>query len=152
GAVAEILKSRNLSRLAGSDLYWDRIVEIESIGNQETYDLQIEGNHNFLANHFMVHNSHSASFALLVYVSAWLKLYEPAAFCAALINSQPMGFYAPAQLVADARRHGVEVRSADVMVSYWDCTLEKTVTRSILSETDSDAKSLQEKSSVAPLA
>ncbi|MFO1304406.1 MAG: error-prone DNA polymerase [Burkholderiales bacterium] len=68
--------------------------------------------------------SHSASFSLLVYVSAWLKRYEPAAFCAALLNSLPMGFYAPAQLVADARRHGVAVRSADVAVSEWDCTLE----------------------------
>src|SRR5262245_17096688 len=68
--------------------------------------------------------SHSASFSLLVYISSWLKLYEPAAFCAALLNSQPMGFYAPAQLVADARRHGVEVRGADVAVSDWDCTLE----------------------------
>jgi len=69
--------------------------------------------------------SHSASFALLVYVSAWLKHYEPAAFCAALINSQPMGFYAPAQLVRDARSHGVEVRAVDVTVSDWDCTLER---------------------------
>jgi error-prone DNA polymerase len=69
--------------------------------------------------------SHSASFALLVYVSCWLKHYEPAAFCAALLNSQPMGFYAPAQLVADAKRHGVEVRAPDVTVSEWDCTLEK---------------------------
>ncbi len=69
--------------------------------------------------------SHSASFALLVYVSAWLKRHEPAAFCAALINSQPMGFYAPAQLVLDARRHGVDVRAADVTVSDWDCTLER---------------------------
>jgi len=68
--------------------------------------------------------SHSASFALLVYVSAWLKRYEPAAFCAALLNSQPMGFYAPAQLVQDARRHGVEVRPVDVTVSEWECTLE----------------------------
>lgn len=68
--------------------------------------------------------SHSASFALLVYVSSWLKCHEPAAFCGALLNSQPMGFYAPAQLVQDARRHGVEVRSADVTVSHWDCTLE----------------------------
>ncbi len=68
--------------------------------------------------------SHSASFALLVYVSCWLKHYEPAAFCGALINSQPMGFYAPAQLVADARRHGVEVRPVDVTKSEWDCTLE----------------------------
>ncbi len=68
--------------------------------------------------------SHSASFALLVYVSSWLKHYEPAAFCAALLNSQPMGFYAPAQLVGDARRHGVDVRPADVTISEWDCTLE----------------------------
>ena len=68
--------------------------------------------------------SHSASFALLVYVSSWLKLHHPAAFCAALLNSQPMGFYAPAQLVQDARRHGVEVRPPDVNASDWDCTLE----------------------------
>jgi error-prone DNA polymerase len=69
--------------------------------------------------------SHAASFALLVYTSAWLKHYEPAAFCAALINSQPMGFYAPAQLVRDARVHGVEVRAVDAAVSDWDCTLEQ---------------------------
>jgi error-prone DNA polymerase len=68
--------------------------------------------------------SHSASFAMLVYVSSWLKHYEPAAFCGALLNSQPMGFYAPAQLVGDARRHGVEVRPPDVTVSEWDCALE----------------------------
>ncbi len=69
--------------------------------------------------------SHAASFALLVYVSAWLKRHEPAAFCAALINSQPMGFYAPAQLVRDAQAHGVEVRPIAVQVSDWDCTLER---------------------------
>jgi error-prone DNA polymerase len=68
--------------------------------------------------------SHAASFALLVYVSAWLKCHHPAAFCAALLNSQPMGFYAPAQLVRDAREHGVEVLPADVNCSDWDCTLE----------------------------
>ncbi|WP_435751768.1 error-prone DNA polymerase [Thauera sp. AutoDN2] len=68
--------------------------------------------------------SHAASFALLVYASAWLKCFEPAAFLAALLNSQPMGFYSPSQLIQDARRHGVEVRAADVTVSEWDCTLE----------------------------
>ncbi|MCB9851189.1 MAG: hypothetical protein H6817_10860 [Phycisphaerales bacterium] len=68
--------------------------------------------------------SHAASFALLVYVSAWLKRYHPAAFAAALINSQPMGFYAPAQLVRDAREHGVTVRGIDVNFSGYDCTLE----------------------------
>jgi DNA-directed DNA polymerase III PolC len=125
--LATALGSLDLSRLSHSDVYWDRIVEIEAAGSQETYDLQIEGDHNYLANHFVVHNSHAASFALLVYTSAWLKHYEPAAFCAALINSQPMGFYAPAQLVRDARSHGVEVRAVDVAVSDWDCTLERRV-------------------------
>lgn len=69
--------------------------------------------------------SHAASFALLVYDSAWLKHFEPAAFTCALLNSQPMGFYAPAQLVRDARAHGVEVRAVDVCVSAWDCALER---------------------------
>jgi error-prone DNA polymerase len=68
--------------------------------------------------------SHSASFALLVYVSAWLKRHHPAAFACALLNSQPMGFYAPAQIVRDAREHGVEVRPIDVNFSDWDCSLE----------------------------
>jgi error-prone DNA polymerase len=68
--------------------------------------------------------SHAASFALLVYSSCWLKRYHPAAFAAALINSQPMGFYQPAQIIRDAREHGVEVREIDVNHSAWDCTLE----------------------------
>jgi error-prone DNA polymerase len=69
--------------------------------------------------------SHSASFALLVYVSAWLKCYEPACFTCALLNSQPMGFYSPSELIQDALRHGVEIRPADVLSSQWDCTLEQ---------------------------
>lgn len=68
--------------------------------------------------------SHAASFALLVYASCWLKHHYPAAFCAAMINSQPLGFYAPAQLVRDAREHGVFVQGVDVNHSRWDCTLE----------------------------
>ena len=68
--------------------------------------------------------SHAASFALLVYASAWIKCHYPDVFCAAILNSQPMGFYQPAQLVRDARAHGVEVRAVDVNFSDWDCTLE----------------------------
>jgi error-prone DNA polymerase len=68
--------------------------------------------------------SHAASFARLVYISAWLKCHHPAVFTCALLNSQPMGFYAPAQLVRDARDHGVEVRPVSVNHSLWDCTLE----------------------------
>jgi len=69
--------------------------------------------------------SHAASFALLAYASSWLKCHEPAAFLCALLNSQPMGFYSPSQLVQDARRHGIEVRPADVTVSGWASTLEE---------------------------
>jgi error-prone DNA polymerase len=68
--------------------------------------------------------SHAASFALLVYVSSWLKCHYPEVFAAALLNSQPMGFYAPAQIVRDAREHGVDVRPVDVSYSRYDCTLE----------------------------
>ena len=70
--------------------------------------------------------SHAASFALLVYASAFIKCRYPDVFCAAILNSQPMGFYQPAQLVRDARQHGVEIRPADVNCSDWDCTLEPT--------------------------
>lgn len=69
--------------------------------------------------------SHAASFALLVYISCWLKHYYPDVFATAILNSQPMGFYAPAQLVADARKHGVEIRPADINLSQWDNKMEE---------------------------
>lgn len=68
--------------------------------------------------------SHAASFAKIVYASCWMKHHHPDVFCAALLNAQPMGFYAPAQIVADARKHGVEVRPVSINASHWDCTLE----------------------------
>ena len=80
--------------------------------------------------------SHAASFAHLVYVSSWLKWRYPAAFACALLNSQPMGFYAPAQIVRDAREHGVEVREVDVNHSEWDCTLEEGALRLGLRQID----------------
>jgi error-prone DNA polymerase len=70
--------------------------------------------------------SHAASFALIAYASSWMKCWHPDVFCAALLNAQPMGFYAPAQIVRDARDHGVEVRPVCVNASRWDCTLEPT--------------------------
>lgn len=69
--------------------------------------------------------SHSASFALLTYASCWIKCHEPAIFQCALLNSQPLGFYSPSQLVQDAKRSGVKVRPVDVTISHWDCTLEE---------------------------
>jgi error-prone DNA polymerase len=68
--------------------------------------------------------SHAASFALIAYASSWVKCHHPDVFCAALLNAQPMGFYAPAQIVRDAREHGIEVRPVDINRSRWDCTLE----------------------------
>ncbi len=70
--------------------------------------------------------SHAASFALIAYASSWMKCHHPDVFLAAILNAQPMGFYAPAQLVRDAREHGVEVRRVDINLSDWDCTLEPT--------------------------
>lgn len=78
--------------------------------------------------------SHAASFAWLAYVSAWLKCHEPEAFLTALLNSQPMGFYAPAQLIQDARRHGVEIEPVDVQCSDWDCQLVRIATDQTLTK------------------
>src|SRR5262249_52052902 len=84
--------------------------------------------------------SHAASFALLVYVSAWMKCRYPDVFAAALLNSQPMGFYAPAQIVRDAQEHGVEVRPVDANASRWDCTLEERGEGSSPSQQAPDAR------------
>ncbi len=73
--------------------------------------------------------SHAASFALIAYASSWMKCHHPDVFCASLLNSQPMGFYAPAQVVRDAREHGVQVRPVCVNASRWDCTLEPRADR-----------------------
>ncbi len=124
-ALGRHLKSRELESLATSDLFWDRIVSIEPAGEEETYDLSIEGNHNFLANDFVVHNSHAASFALIAYATCWMRKHYLPEFTASLLNAQPMGFYSAATIVGDARRHGLEVRPVDVGASAWDCTLEE---------------------------
>jgi DNA polymerase III alpha subunit len=103
---------------------WSVIESIESRGDQATYDLEIEGNHNFLANDFVVHNSHAASFALIAYATSWMRKHYLAEFTCSLLNAQPMGFYSPATIVGDAQRHGLEIRPIDVTCSAWDCTLE----------------------------
>ncbi len=106
------------------EVEWDQIRSIEPVGIRETYDLEIEGHHNFLANDIVVHNSHAASFALISYATSYLKCHHPAEFACGILNAQPMGFYSPATIVEDAKRHGVEVRPVDVLASEWDCTLE----------------------------
>jgi DNA-directed DNA polymerase III PolC len=122
--LGECFESPVLRCLASSDVYWDSVVAIEAVGIQETYDLSVEGDHNFIANDLIVHNSHAASFALLAYASTFMKAHHPAAFYAALLNNQPMGFYHPATIVRDAQRHGQALRPIDVTRSGWLCAIE----------------------------
>jgi DNA-directed DNA polymerase III PolC len=122
--LGECADSVPLNRWIGSEVSWDRVTSIEPAGRRMTYDLEIEGNHNFLANDFVVHNSHAASFALIGYATAYLKRHYLPEFTCALLNSWPMGFYTPATVVQDGKRHGLVVRPVDVLHSVWDCTLE----------------------------
>jgi error-prone DNA polymerase len=123
--LARYFDSPEMAGLAGSDLYWDEITAIDRLDERETYDLDIDGDHNFLANDLVVHNSHASSFALLAYASAYLKCHEPAAFYTALLNNQPMGFYHAATIVKDAQRHGQRIVPVDITRSQWLCSLEQ---------------------------
>jgi DNA polymerase III alpha subunit len=118
-------------RKGGVDKFYDRVVQgmVDRHYEREFAEgifRQIQG-----FGDYGFPESHAFGFALLAWFSAWLKCHEPAAFLAALLNSQPMGFYAPAQLVQDARRHGVVVLPVDVSTSDWDCTLEATAQTSV---------------------
>ena len=112
-------------RKGGLQKYYDRIVNgMRERGYEQDFAEaifeQIKG-----FGEYGFPESHAASFALLVYASSWLKCHEPAAFLAAMLNSQPMGFYSPSQLVQDAKRHGVQVAPVDVTISGWDSVLER---------------------------
>ena len=111
-------------RKGGLDKYYDKIVNgMTARGYEKDFAEAIfKQIHGFSEYGFP--ESHAASFALLVYASCWIKCHHPAEFLAAMLNSQPLGFYSPSQLVQDAKRHGVAVRPADVMYSDVDCTLE----------------------------
>lgn len=118
-------------RKGGLDRYYERIVDgMTSRGYTAEFAEGIfKQIHGFSEYGFP--ESHAASFALLVYASCWIKCHHPAEFLAALLNSQPMGFYSPSQLVQDAKRHGVEVRRPDVMMSAVDCTVEEPESASL---------------------
>jgi DNA polymerase III alpha subunit len=103
----------------GARAVWDGVLDVRPAGVRETYDLEVEADHTFVANELVVHNSHASSFALLAYASAYLKVHHPAEFYAALLNNQPMGFYHAATVVTDAKRHAVRVLPVDVEHSAW---------------------------------
>ena len=123
--VAAIPRAAQATELFDKPVAWDSVMAVEHAGTAETFDLEIEGDHNFLANDLVVHNSHSSSFALLAYASAYLKAHHGPAFYTALLNNQPMGFYHSATVVNDARRRGVRVLPVDVTRSDWACMLEQ---------------------------
>lgn len=113
-------------RKGGLEKFQTRLVDgMKKRGYEESFALQICNQIQGFGEYGFP-ESHAASFALLVYVSAWIKHHEPAAFLAALLNAQPLGFYSPSQLVQDAKRHQVEVRPPDVAFSEWECTLEES--------------------------
>jgi DNA polymerase-3 subunit alpha len=118
--LAEFFHSRPLEELASSDVFWDRIVSIEPHGEEETYDLTVEGDHNFVADGLIVHNSHTAAYAQLGYQTAYLKAHYPAEFMAALLSSEIEDGNKRDIMVdhiADARKLGIEVLPPDVNVS-----------------------------------
>ncbi len=114
----------NIKRYAESDLYWDRIAFIEYIGEKQTYDLEIEDTHNFIANDILVHNSHAADYGVIAVQTAYLKAHYPAEYMAALMSASAGQTEKVALYVADARAMGVPVLAPDINASMWDFAIE----------------------------
>ncbi len=112
-----------LARLARNDVLWDRVESIESAGNVRTFDLEIEGTHNFVANDIIVHNSHSVAYSVVAYHTAWLKSHYPAEFMAALLSSNIGKTEEVIKYIAEAREMGLEVLPPDVNESNWRFTV-----------------------------
>jgi DNA polymerase-3 subunit alpha len=111
--LADALGSEKLAAIAGSDIYWDRIVSIEPKGVEETYDLTVEGDHNFVADGLIVHNSHSAAYGLITYQTAFLKTHYPVEFMAALLTSEKDNTDKVVAHIAEARADGITVLPPD---------------------------------------
>jgi DNA polymerase-3 subunit alpha len=116
--------SRRLLELASSDVYWDRVVSVEYKGDQDVYDLEVEGDHNFVADGLIVHNSHSAAYALVAYQCGWLKANHPAEFMAATMSSEMGDSSRLLTLVEECRRMGLVLLPPDVNRSAWKFTIE----------------------------
>jgi len=114
----------NIKRYAESDLYWDRIAYIEYVGEKETYDLEIEGTHNFIANDIVVHNSHAADYGVIAVQTAYLKANFTAEYMAALMSASASQTEKVALYVADSRSMGVPVLAPEINTSEWDFGIE----------------------------
>ncbi len=127
--LGRALESPQLRALGDSDVLWDRIVSIETDGKAETFDLTVEEHHNFLADGFIVHNSHSAAYALLAYQSAWLKAHHPAEFMAATMTSELADSSRIATLVEECKRMKLALLPPDVNASEWRFGIENGAIR-----------------------
>src|SRR5439155_9835163 len=127
--LARVFDSPRLKAIATSDVFWDRIVAIEPRGRQETYDLTVDQDHNFVANDLIVHNSHSAAYALIAYQCAWLKAHYPAEFMAATLTSEMSDSARIVTLIEEVRRLGLRVLPPDVNRSEWNFGLEEGAIR-----------------------
>jgi len=116
--IANVLDSERLKNLAKSDIYWDRIKSIRYIGKQETYDLTIQKNHNFTANGFIVHNSHSTGYGIIAYQTAYLKANYPVEFMAAVLASEKQDVERIAFLLEECKRMNIEVLPPDINESF----------------------------------
>jgi DNA polymerase-3 subunit alpha len=112
--LAKVLDSKRLADLAESDVYWDRIVSIDPMGVEPTYDLCVDGDHNFVADGLIVHNSHSAAYGLITYETAFLKAHYPVEFMAALLTSEKDNTDKVVAHIAEARGDGITVLQPDV--------------------------------------
>lgn len=117
--LAEVLASVRLAQLSESDIFWDEIVDIEPAGTADTYDLTVEGCHNFVADGLIVHNSHSAAYALIAYQTAWLKAHYPADYMAAVLSADMDHTDKVVVMIDEARRMGLTVHGPDVNSSQW---------------------------------
>jgi DNA polymerase-3 subunit alpha len=122
--VARATRSRRLRELASSDVFWDRIVSIEPMGEEDTYDLTVDGDHNFVADGLVVHNSHSAAYALVAYQCAWLKAHYPSEFMAATMTSEMSDSSRILTLIEECRRLKIELLPPDVNRSEYKFTIE----------------------------
>src|SRR6266852_6996681 len=113
-AFADVLDSERLRQAAQSDVFWDRVIAIERRGIEDTYDLSVEGDHNFVADGLIVHNSHSAAYGLITYQTAWLKAHYPVEFMAALLTSEKDNTDKVVAHIAEARADGIVVLQPDV--------------------------------------
>jgi DNA polymerase-3 subunit alpha len=125
--VGAFFDDPNLKRYAESDLYWDRIVSIEYVGEKQTYDLEIGEVHNFIANDILVHNSHAADYGVIAVQTAYLKSHYPAEYMSALMSVTRTETDKVALYIADARAMGVPVLAPDVNASEWDFAIEDPI-------------------------